>query len=107
MINFFKQEIVDLFTRENFFKLENYFRTDPFRKGNFKFMEIVSPGVWASKAVAHNLKFTPKDIIPLSVASPDGVTVTWHYDDFTSDNLYISTSGACTIRAYVGRYEES
>jgi hypothetical protein len=42
MIELFVKDIKEQFTRENFFRLNNYFRADPFRKGNFKFMEIVT-----------------------------------------------------------------
>lgn len=106
-LNFFKSEIVDKFVRENFQKLESYFIAEPFSKGNFKFLEIVLAKAASNKAVAHNLTYAPKDVILLSVLSPDTATVTWHYDLFDRQFIYITTSAACTVRAYIGRYGES
>jgi len=107
LIKLFTREVEERFSRENFFRLDNYLREEPFRKGNFKFFEFVIPAAVTAKSFAHNLTFQPLDVIPLSIRNSDGTTVTWHYDDFTRENVVITTNGACTIRAYIGRYTES
>lgn len=105
-LKLFTNEIKDQYLQENFIRLEDFFREDPLQKFGFKFQEITFTAAVTARAVRHFLMFTPKDIIQLSVTRPDSVTVTWHYDDFNETNLYVTTSGACTIRILVGRYEE-
>lgn len=104
-------EIVDRFVRENFKKLDDYLRSDVFRKGSFQFyeFEVASDTAHAYPAVVavrHNLGVEPKDVIVTSV-SPDTVTATVKYDSFTRTKLSFRVSAACTIRAYVGRYGEN
>ena len=107
MIRLFTKEVTERFSRENFFTLDSYLREEPFRKGNYKFLELVVPMAVSNKKFAHNLTFQPLDIIMLSVRSPDTATVTWHYDSFDRESIVVTTSSACTIRAYIGRYTES
>jgi hypothetical protein len=109
MIRFFQKEIVDRYVRENFQKLSSYLRDDTWRKGNFKFFThtFTTNEVAAGQiSLPHNLGFVPKDVIVLSVSNPDSATVTWHYDDFTRENVAVTASAVCTVRAYVGVYKE-
>lgn len=107
MIRLFTKEVAERFSRENFFTLSGYLRDEPFRKGNFKFIEIVTPVAVTAKKFAHNLNFQPLDVIMLSVRNPDTAAVTWHYDSFDRESIVVTTTSACTIRAYIGRYTES
>lgn len=110
MLKFFIAEILDRFTQENFRKLDDYIRGDPFRKGQFRFYErYLSAGTAAYPATVsftHQQATPVKDVIMLSV-SPDTVTVTPKYDSFSRTHVSFEVSAACTIRAYVGRYGES
>lgn len=111
MIKLFVTEVADKILQENFRRLADFFRKDPFQKGKWQFIEIalqastIDGAYPVTHTPPHNLNFRPKDIITLSVS--DGATVTWNYDDFTVDNLSITFSADCTVRAYVGYYRES
>jgi hypothetical protein len=73
-------------------------------KGEWFFVEIDVTAAATDLGYSHNQRFTPKDVIQLSASN--GATVTWHFDDFDSTNVYLSTTGPCTVRAYVGRHRE-
>ena len=106
-MNLFIREVKDDFSRENFLRIEKESKDNSLRKGNFKFFEINAISAVTELTIKHGLNFQPLDVILLSVRSPDTATVTWHYDSFTRENVVVSTSSACTIRAYIGRYGES
>lgn len=106
-MNLFTREIKDDFSRENFVRIERESKDNVVRKGNFKFFEFVVASAATELKLKHGLNFQPLDVIMLSIRSPDTATVTWHYDSFTRENVVVSTSAACTIRAYIGRYGES
>lgn len=111
IITLFQREILDKYIRDNFRKLQDYINADPFAKGVFKFFTFdlasdVTHGYPRTLDVAHHLSFTPKDVLQLSV-SPDTVTVTWKPDSFTDSTVRVTFSAACTVRAFIGRYEES
>lgn len=113
MIKFFLSEIADRFVRENFQKIDSYFRDEPFRKGRFKFIEKdlvaddaeVLAGYPVTRTFRHELGFQPKDIIQLSATG--GATIVWDYIQFTRTHLSLTFSADCTVRFYVGRHEES
>jgi hypothetical protein len=112
MIRFFLSELVDDLVRQNFRKLDAYLRDEPFRKGGFRFVErsldkeSAAATFPALVAFQHQLGFQPKDVILTSV-SPDTVTVTPKYDSFTRTTVTFEISAPCTVRAYIGRYEET
>ncbi len=111
LFKLFRAEIADKFSRENFAKIGDYLQDEPFRKGQFKFLEIdltrATPagGYPATLDTPHGLSFIPKDVIMTAVI-PGTATVTWNYDSFTRSYLNLTISAAVTIRAYVGRYGE-
>lgn len=104
LLNLFKKEIDDEFTQENFKRLWEFINYHPLFKGSFKFFEFTFDSAVTNKQLTHKLPFAPKDVITLNVSN--GATVTWNYDLFNSEFLVVTTSGACTVRAYVGRYAE-
>ena len=109
MIFLFRREIEDQHIQTNFERIQTYLNEDTLGKGVFKFFEIFledkSGAYPATLKYAHNLNYVPKDVILTNVSS--GVTVTFNYDSFDNTNLDITISGATTIRAFIGRYEES
>lgn len=106
LIRLLRDEIKDTYIRDNFRRLQDFLNVDPLRKGQFKFYEIVLKTAAVNAVYPHRLGFLPFDVLHLSVRLPDTATVTWHYDKFDEINLVFSTSGGCTIRAYIGRYGE-
>lgn len=110
-INLFDDEIKDEYARENFVRLRRFVRGTPLLKGNFVFFEVslakASAGAAypATVSFAHGFNYVPTDVIQLA-CSPDSATVTWKYDSFTREKVYLTISAACTIRAFIGRYGE-
>lgn len=108
IIKLFTTEIADRFIQENFRRLSRYFQDDAWRKGNWSFVEYQLTAATYPKTIelTHRLGFVPKDVLSLSV-SPDSETVLWNTDSFTRTTLSVTVTAACTVRAYIGRYEES
>lgn len=106
-LKLYLNEINDPVIRENFFRLQLNNQQDSMRKSRFRFFTFSVPGAVSNLRIPHKLNYVPIDVIQLSVTGVDTTTVTWHYDSFDATFLEVSTDGACTVRAYVGRYEES
>ena len=104
MIKLLVNEIQDPYSRENFRRLGNEFRDQTILRGKFKFFEIVFTIAVTNFKYKHNLDFTPKDILQTSLKGPG--TLTWNYDLFDKTHLNITTTGACTVRAYIGHFTE-
>lgn len=98
------KDIKDQYTRETFKRLQDFLENFQLFKGNFKFFEFPFDKAVTDQIVPHGLKFIPTDIIETSQKGP-GV-LTWDFDKFDRDNLVVTTTGACTVRAFVGAYRE-
>lgn len=84
--------------------VDDNFQEDAVGKADFKFFEIVVTGTVTNKKIPHSLGFLPKDVIQTSKTGAGSLT--WNYDQFDATNLDITTTGACVVRAFVGRYSE-
>jgi hypothetical protein len=80
------------------------FQSTVLNKGEWKFFEITLESAVSEFTYSHKLSFIPKDVIQVSVTN--SAEITWHYDEFDRTNLVISSSAACTVRAYIGRHRE-
>jgi hypothetical protein len=96
------QDLLDV--RNALQKIKEGFDKFVFEKGDWKFFEITLNSAVTELRFSHKLNFTPKDVIQLSVT--DSATITWHYDDFDSTYIVLSSSTACTVRAFIGRVRE-
>lgn len=94
----------DPLARENFQRIQDASLKDALPKGEWKFFEIVFTKAVTNFKYPHSLGFMPKDIIQTSLKGAG--TLTWNYNLFTQTDLNITTSGACTVRAFVGSYSE-
>lgn len=100
-------EVMDRNIRENFSRIERYFRNDPLRKLQAVFFEYEFRETSAyplTVTVPHNFNFPPLDVIQLSVT--EGAVISWDYDSFTRDNITLTSDKACRVRALIGRYAE-
>lgn len=105
MIKLLVKEIEDERSRENFKRLQKELTVDQvILKGQWKFFEIVFDGAVTNFKVKHLLNFVPKDVIQTSLIGAGALT--WNYTLFDRVNLDITTTGACTVRAFVGAYLE-
>lgn len=93
----------DEYVRENFRQIKEEATNQVFFNKNFQFREVIFTQAETNFKYAHNLAFTPKDVILLSKTG--SATVTFNYDSFDATNLDITVSGATTLRFFVGRYE--
>lgn len=99
------EEVKDPVARENFQKLENEFGSNPIHKGTWRFVEMTFTDSVANYKFPHGLNFVPKDVIPTSVIGAGDIT--FHYDDFDRTNIQVTTTGACVVRALVGKIGET
>ncbi len=70
-----------------------------------KFYTLTYTGAVTDELFKHGLNFIPKDVILLS-SNPSTVTVAFKYESesWDSTNIVLTTNGAVTIRAFIGRY---
>jgi len=101
----FLQSIADKAVRETLKNVITEVENSPFRKGDFRFYEYTLT-LSGTQPFFHQLGFTPKDVILLSISKPDSATVTFNHDAFTREKIEVTVSAPCTLRFYLGRYEE-
>lgn len=89
---------------ENFRRIERVWTTEPILKGEWKFVELTFESAVTNFRYKHFLKFIPKDVIQTSIVGAGAIT--WNYSLFDREYLDITTTGACVVRALIGRIEE-
>ena len=98
------QEIEDIYTRENLFRIKKFLDEKPFLRGEWSFYEITLASAVTNFKFKHNLGFQPKDIIQTSSI---GSVLTWNYSGFDREFVDITTTGPVTVRAFIGRFEKA
>lgn len=94
--------VKDMIARENFLKISEFVRDENLLLSGFKFYEIIFTQAETNKKIPHRLGFTPKDVLQTSLIG-DGA-INWNYTLFDKEFLDVSTSDACTVRAFIGSY---
>lgn len=97
------EQLQDPVARECFQWIVDFVRDVPLLQGNFRHLELEFNKAETNLKVPHNLGFKPEDIIQTSVTGAGSVT--FNYNKFDNTNLDITTSGACVVRFFAGRYE--
>jgi len=102
----FIAEIIEPNSRENFRFLQDLLRENPIIKSEFRFFSksFSAPSYPATLLFEHKLVFKPTDLIQTSIIGT-GVA-TWNYYSFTQTNASVTITAACTVRFFLGRYEE-
>lgn len=103
MLKLFFREISDVFSLENFRRIEKDFNGQIILSANWRPIELTFTGAVTNFKYKHNLKFTPRDIIQTSKTGAGAIT--WNYTLFDETNLDITTTGALVVRALIGKYE--
>jgi hypothetical protein len=98
------KDLTDPYVKENFFRIDKFFKKTPFFRTEMKFFEITFAKAYTNTTLAHGLGFKPTDLIQTFLTGPGSLT--WNYDLFDSTNLVVSTTGACKVRAFIGAYRE-
>lgn len=97
-------EIQDPIARENFDRLMRAARETAMSGFYGKFLEFTTAIAVTARAIPHGLAFIPKDVIQTSLTGAGAVT--WLYATFDREFVYLTTTGACVVRAFVGTYQE-
>ena len=95
------QNIVDVYIRQNFQNLVNYFAAQN-QLLNFVFKELNFTSSQTNYNVAHGLSVIPQDIIVTKLTGPGKVT--FLHGKFDTTNMYLNVSDACRIRFFYGTY---
>lgn len=95
-------EIEDPNVQENFKRIERAFEDQKILKGSWQFFDLSFDQAVTKKPFAHNFKFIPKDVIQTYISG----TVTWEYDSFDRNSIYVTTTGPAKVRAFIGLYNE-
>jgi hypothetical protein len=85
-------------------KIKEAFDGSVLEKGEFQFFKITLTSAVTNFKYSHKLNFTPSDVIQLSVVGVGAVT--WNYGSFDKNYINLTTTGACVVRAYIGRHKE-
>lgn len=105
MIKLLVKETKDEVARENMKRLQKELTEDQIiLRGQWKFFELTFTGAVTNFKYPHKFNFVPTDIIQTSLIGAGSLT--WNYVLFDRTNLDITTTGACVVRAFIGRYEE-
>lgn len=91
------------FLRENFRKLQD-FTSNPLTRGLWTFLDLNLDGAVTDARFRHLLTFIPLDVIVTRVTGPGALTI--NYELFDRMNISITTTDACRVRLFIGRYEE-
>jgi hypothetical protein len=75
----------------------------PLLKGNWARLDLTIEKAVTAYKFKHNLGFIPTDVF-VTYADNSGYTLL--YSQFDKDYIYITTTGANTLRGFMGRYEE-
>jgi hypothetical protein len=101
----FVSQFDDPAIQQNFKTIGEIFNAIPFLKGQWRFIEF-NVAATGTVTVAHNLTYTPKDAILLSVVNGTIVFNNGSFDDkFISVTATVTTT-PMTVRAFIGRYTE-
>lgn len=94
-------DIQDPVVRENFQKLEEESINALFPSDRWRFVELTFTGAVTGYAYRHGLGFLPKDVIQTSLTGAGSLT--WNYSSFTKETVSVTTTGACVVRALIGK----
>jgi hypothetical protein len=98
------KDIQDVYIRENFRRITLFFQDFPFFRGEWAFFEREFAGAVTNEEVAHGLGFKPLDVIQTSKIGAGSIT--FNFSLFTDTHINVTTTGACTVRFFVGAYKE-
>lgn len=97
------KEVVDIFSRDNFKKLQDFFNTstglDLFQPVEFQVNQSLT-----EYKIKHGLGFVPRDVLVTQLIAGSGVKLTVHHGLSTKDELVVSSSGPLKARLLVGSF---
>lgn len=104
-IHLFENTIEDPYVLENFKRLKIFLRDNALFKFGFIYKTFEIPaGLTTNFKFKHNLNFVPKDLITTAVSN--NAVLTWHFDTFDKDFVYLDASAPCSVRVLLGSYKD-
>ena len=103
--------LIDSVARDNFSRVLDFFRRDPYLRGEFQLITGEVTGNNSGAKFKHNLKYVPKDAILTSAIWSGTIGVlTIRNDRFDDENIEVTVTGLASdetvsFRALVGRIE--
>ena len=91
--------------QDNFDELDKRWKENLFLQFEGKFISVTYTAAVANDKIFHGLNFIPKDILVLQENPAGTLTINW--DEFDSECIDLTVTGACTLRMFVGFYQES
>lgn len=98
-LNLLLPQVQDSVVRENFQRIQDFTKQNN-QLDNFKHLELVFNSAITNYRHKHGFTFIPKDVILTSSTGPGAAT--FNYTLFDKDFIDITTSGAVTIRFFLG-----
>lgn len=106
----FKREVLELLeyqtedpaAQQNFDRIQTYLESQLMLRFEGDLFRVVVGSAVVDFAFPHNLGFLPEDLWFTSIKN--GVTASFNYDLTTKDYLYLTTSGATTLRFFAGSF---
>lgn len=98
------KEISDIYARQNFLNLQDYFAANNQLLG-FVFFEKQFTAAVSNQKIAHGLPTIPRDVLVSKIVGSG--TVTFNHGLFDNTNIDVTVTGACTVRFFVGTYWNS
>lgn len=100
--NLLIKEIQDLYLRQNFTQLVNYFANQN-QLLNFSFYELnITAATTSNQTMAHSLGIVPKDLIVCQATGTGSVQ--FLFGLFTSTSITYTATGPCRVRFFLGTY---
>lgn len=104
MLRLYLRNVTEKWLRDNFDAIQEYLNEKKILQ-DWDFFDISVDTAIAVKEIRHSLGSVPMDI--LQTYKTGAGNVTYLYESFTKDSLYISTDGPCRVRFFAGSYKES
>lgn len=96
--------IQDPIVREAISSLYEDIRSLELLRAEFKHVEITLDTAIDNFKFFHNFGFKPTHVLTAFVTND--AAVIWDLDDSTKDYVLLTVSAPCTVRAFLGRYQE-
>lgn len=103
-LDLLNKEIEDQHVRENFVRIKRELEAQQILSGFWRFFEVDFTETGVKLPFKHNLSFVPQDIIILSREGSQNLY--FNYDDFDSENIYVTSTRPCRMRFLAGRYDD-
>lgn len=100
-MTWFVEDIEDEKVRENFKTLRDLYEKDQLWVREFVPVEVNVDGATSEGRIAHTFGAIPTDLIQTWKEGTGSIT--WEYGQFTDKVLVYTTTGACKVRALIGR----